>query len=123
MDTLIALLCFALSLAGCDIGGTHLVHRSSIDGIDALYSKVDIRPGLASFHCLRSASGRCHYTLFPRECVEAPTATARRGTCVPQPPQRFAVSAGSDRELTGLPGFDLCVRTDALPTRPGCMVR
>jgi hypothetical protein len=124
METLIALICFALSLVGCDIGGTHFIERSNRDGVDLLYSRVDARPGMARFQCLRSASGQCHYTLFPRECADGvPAATHGPADCLTHPIRRFAVAAGGERELDGLPAFKPCVAQQAAIPAPDCTSR
>jgi len=124
METLIALICFALSLVGCDIGGTHFIERSNRDGVDLLYSQIDASPGMARFRCLRSASGQCHYTLFPRECVDgAATAAHGAANCLAQPIRQFAVAAGGERELSGLPAFKPCVAQQAALPAPDCAAR
>jgi hypothetical protein len=124
METLIALICFALSLVGIDIGGNHFIERSNRDGVDLLYSRVDARPGMARFQCLRSASGQCHYTLFPRECVDAAaTATQGAANCLAQPIRQFAVVAGGERELDGLPAFHPCVAQQPARPAPDCASR
>jgi len=125
METLIAIICFALSLVGIDIGGTHFIERSNRDGVDLLYSQVDARPGMARFRCLRSASGECHYTLFPRKCVDGNAAAATHGAadCLMRPIRRFAVAAGGERELNGLPAFQPCVAPQAATTAPDCTPR
>ena len=121
METLIAIICFALSLVGIDIGGTHFIERSNRDGVDLLYSQVDARPGMARFRCLRSASGECHYTLFPRECATAgATSATLDADCTTRPIRRFAVAAGGERELNGLPAFQPCVAPQAAVPAPDC---
>lgn len=125
MNKLIAIVSFALSLYGCDVGGSTYVHRSSADGSDVLYSKVVAKPGIARFECLRSASGRCFYTLYPRGCDAAPangTATAgeQAAPCVPRPVERFALAKGESRQVTALSDFRMCVSTEADDDIPGC---
>ena len=81
METLIAVLCFVLSLAGYDPGATHFIERSTRDGVDLLDSRIDVRPGIARFRCVRSASGTCHYTLFPRDCRGRGTGSTGAAVC------------------------------------------
>lgn len=125
MQKLIAIVSFALSLYGCDTGGSTYVHRSSADGSDVLHSKVVARPGVARFECLRSASGKCFYTLYPRGCDGA-TATGARPAdeqatpCVPRPVERFALAKGESRQVTALSDFRMCVSTEADDDIPGC---
>jgi hypothetical protein len=110
METLIAVLCFVLSLAGYDPGATHFIERSTRDGVDLLDSRIDVRPGIARFRCVRSASGACHYTLFPRDCRGRGTSsTGADVDCQAHPLRRFAVIAGDEREFSGLPRFQPCV--------------
>ena len=120
---LTAMLYFLLALFGCDGGGTTIVTRASVDGRDALYSKTSFKAGITRFECIRSASGRCHYTLMPRECA---TATAVKGKvstqCTARPIEHFAMTAGDSREIVGLPAhFDVCVSQGAEPQTTDCM--
>lgn len=117
----LALIYFVLSLFGCDIGNSSYVTRTTVDGTDTLYSQTTTRAGVARFECLRSASGACHYTVFPRDC--APTsgpAEARSGSCASEPIERFAVARGESRQITGLTGFDLCVSAKDAPAGKAC---
>lgn len=107
---LMALIYFVLSLFGCDIGGSSYVTRTTVDGTDTLYSQTTTRAGIARFDCVRSASGACHYTVFPRECSPALLALKQqRDHCGSEPIERFAVADGESRQITGLQGFRLCV--------------
>lgn len=129
MNKFIALYYFLLSLFGCDIGGSTFVHRASIDGRDTLYSKVVAQPGVARFECLRSASGQCHYTVFPGTCSSAPIpapgpatrSTSRRsGRCPSGPVERFAIANGDSRRIAALPRFRVCVSADSGTRGPDC---
>lgn len=100
-----ALLYFMLSLFGVDAGRSTFVDRVVVDGAYALSSKATVEAGVARFECLRSASGHCYYTLFPRQC---PTSSAT-GACLAKPIERFVVANGDSRQLTGLNDFRLCV--------------
>ncbi len=105
-----ALFYFVLSLFGCDVGRSTFVDRVIVDGGQALYSKATVEAGVAHFECVRSASGHCHYTLFPRDCEAAPAAANRRASaCESAPIERFVVANGDSRQITGLGDFRLCV--------------
>lgn len=113
MNKLIALFYFVLSLYGCDVGGSTFVHRS-VGGTDVLYSSVPAQPGVARFVCLRSDSGQCHYTLFPRACASTPASASTSGIdriarCPADQVQRFAVAEGRSRRIPELQRFRLCV--------------
>lgn len=120
MNRLIAIFYFVLSLYGCDVGGSTFVDRS-----DTLYSRVVAQAGVARFECLRSSSGQCHYTVFPRGCTSASGAASAPGTaridgCRPEPLDRFAIAAGDSRQIPGLHRFRPCVSAaDAMPG-PDC---
>ena len=116
---LTALFYFVLSLFGCDVDSSSFVHRSSVDGSDVLYSKAAVHSGVARFECLRSASGECHYTAFPRDCDSA-TDGAAEATCKHRPIERFAVAQGDIREVAGLVDFRLCVDTGPAVPGPDC---
>lgn len=125
MNKLIAIVSFALSLYGCDVGGSTFVHRSSADGSDVLYSKVVAKPGLARFECLRSASGQCFYTLYSRDCATAPAPDGDPkqppvAACIPRPVQRFALASGQSRQVPALSAFRMCVSTEPEAAIPGC---
>ena len=120
MRNLIASVYFLLSLFGCDGGGTTLVTRATVDGTDTLYSETRVTADIARFECIRSASGRCHYTLFPRECASAPAQAAK---CAARPPEQFALAAGKHREVVGLSPFDLCVSHKAEALASDCKPR
>ncbi|MEN1939709.1 hypothetical protein WCE41_02615 [Luteimonas sp. MJ246] len=120
MNKLIALCYFVLSLFGCDGGGSTFVHRATIDGNDVLFSKAHVEAGVARFECLGSASGQCHYTVYPRECAAAATAVGERDACATAPVQRFAVNRGDSRQITGLRDFRLCVSAERGRQGPDC---
>jgi hypothetical protein len=125
MNKLIAILSFALSLYGCDVGGNTTIHRSSADGSDVLYSKVVARPGLSRFECLTSASGHCYYTLYARECAPAPGSQPAPGgkpdrRCQPRAVERFVLASGESRQVAALSRYRMCVSTDADAAIPGC---
>lgn len=124
MDKLIALCCFVLSLFGCDVGGSTFVHRTSANGSDVLYSKAHVQAGVARFECVRSASGQCHYAVYPRDCAQ-PAATGagpQASRCGAEAKQRFAIAAGESRQFAGLRDFRLCVSPDGGMRGPDCEV-
>lgn len=111
MDKFTALLYFMLSLLGFDTGGDTLVHRTSVDGADTLHSRTTVQAGVARFECLRSASGRCHYLVLPRDCTPDSASRTTAG-CASRPVERFALDNGDSRQIAGLQNFRLCVSTD-----------
>lgn len=115
MDKLFALLQFVMALFGVDAGGRTLVDRVVVDGQDLLYSRVHVADGVARFDCVRSSSGRCHYTVLPPGCVEP--MPAAMPACMRHPLRRFAVARGDSEQVVGLVAFQLCV--SQTPTRPG----
>lgn len=115
-----ALLYFLLSLFGVDVGRSTFVDRVSIDGVQSLYSKATVEAGVARFECLRSASGQCYYTVFPRDC--AATSTTSRNACVSEPIKRFSVANGDSRQITGLHDFRLCVSEKDGTPGTGCQM-
>jgi len=120
VNRLIAVFYFVLSLYGFDVGST-IVHRINVDGSQALHSKVVAQPGVARFECLRSASGRCYYTLYPRECASIDAAAGRASVRCPSGPVRhFAIANGDSREIAALPRFRLCVSTEDGTPGPDC---
>lgn len=117
-----ALLYFLLSLFGVDVGRSTFVDRVSIDGAQVVYSRATVEAGVARFECLRSASGQCHYTLFPRECAP-PAANAKQAAdCLARPVERFAVANGDSRQISGLHDFRLCVSDEAGTSGRDCQV-
>lgn len=107
-----AIVAFALSLLGVQVGGTTWSNRITGDHGDALYSKAWAKDGRASFKCVESSSGKCWYTVFREACDS--------DACVDKPLARFALARGGEREFTGLPGFRFCVARDAALPRPDC---
>ena len=121
MNKLIALCYFVLSLYGCDVGGSTYVHRIQVDGTDTLHSKVVVHPGIARFECVRSASGRCYYTVFPRDCALTAEASGTRiDTCRSTPAKRFAIDHGDRRQIPQLQRFLVCVSAHNRMPGPDC---
>jgi hypothetical protein len=120
VNKLIAVFYFVLSLYGFDVGST-IVDRINIDGSQALHSQVVAQPGIARFECLRSASGRCYYTLYPRKCAPESAPTGKRNDrCPAGPVRRFAVANGSSHQVTGLQRYRMCVSAEDRIPGPNC---
>jgi hypothetical protein len=111
MQRFLLLALASLSLAGCHASGTSMTSRTDENGV-RLYSKIFIKDNVASFHCVESSSGACHYTLFPRDC--------RTSDCAMQPIQRFDVAVGDERRIAGLTDFHPCVSHEAVVPKPDC---
>ena len=112
MRNLIAAIYFVLAMFGCDGGGTTIVTHSIVDGAEVIHSKTRVLADVARFECISSATGECHYTLFPRKCASADR------DCTKRPIDRFTLPRGDRREVVGLPKFDACVaQDDAARTR------
>ncbi|QNP40068.1 hypothetical protein [Lysobacter solisilvae (ex Woo and Kim 2020)] len=117
MRNLIAAVYFLLSMFGWDIGGTTIVHRSAVDGIEQIHSRIRTASVVTRFECLASASGECHYTLFPRPCASA------ANNCQPLPAERITMAAGATREVVGLADFSACVAQDDTALSADCKPR
>lgn len=116
MNKAIALVYFILSLFGFDAGGMILVHRIE-DGSAAVHSRTRVEAGVARFECLQSASGECHYTVYPRRASRADGAEDTGCGTAPAGRQ-FSVAAGDSRQITGLVDFGLCVSATDAATPP-----
>lgn len=112
MDTLLAIIFYALSLFGIDIGSHTRIDRIRSNDTDVLYSKVIAQPTGTRFECLRSASGQCYYTVYASDCgtTTKPAAGHTRG-CAPV--DRFALARGGARQMTARPGLRMCVSAEA----------
>jgi len=110
MEKLILLFYLLLSLTGCQPSHTVTTHEWA-DGRDLIYSTIQISGRLATFRCLRSESGLCHYTVLPGEC------STRHVDCDP-PVTVFTMRQGDSLLLSSLPDdFASCVT--AAPTAEG----
>ena len=105
MHELIALLSLVLSLFGLHLGGTRYTHEVD-QGATQMYSEAWTDGDRASFECVRSSSGRCHYRVMPSHCAADP---CRQATL-----RQFAVAEGATRVVPGLPEF----RLDVAPFAP-----
>jgi hypothetical protein len=113
MNTFLAIVYLLLSLLGLEAGSRSFVDRNARDGATILESRAEARPGLARFECVRSASGRCHYTVLPARCVRGWGPPWPVGRCPVQPLESFSLAAGEVRHVAGLARFELCVDGDA----------
>lgn len=121
MNTFLAIVYFLLSLVGLDLGSSTIVDRSSRDGATTLESRAQVASGVARFECVRSASGQCHYTVFPDKCAGSRRTLAWPATrCADDRVERFAVASGASHEVAGLAGFHLCVSSRDEPLSPEC---
>ena len=114
MGKLATLFWFALSLAGCHPPGQTTIVQSSIDGHTTLHSEVNVVHGVATFRCVASSSGACHYAIDAGNCDVA-TACAR------QPIHGFGLPVGQRLVDTDLPpGFTPCVGVSAEAAKAAC---
>jgi hypothetical protein len=112
---LAAMLYFIAALVGCHPSDRSIVVRTTANGTDLLYSKIDITADHASFHCLASHSGQCHYALFEHDCPAS-------GACDMQPFKQLAIAASEDMDVHKLPhGFLPCVSADAKAMTSECL--
>ncbi|WP_019465190.1 hypothetical protein [Dyella japonica] len=95
MEKLILLFYLLLSLTGCEPSRSVVTHEI-VNGVDVIYSKIQITGELATFRCLRSQSGLCHFTVLPGSCG------TRRVNCEP-PITVFTMRQGDSLLLTRLP--------------------
>jgi len=127
MRLLSALWSCLLSLAGCQghanldlsTGGSRetVVHASE-HGEAVIFSRTTYRGGLATFRCVDSRSGRCHYQVYAACAAPAAGGAATPSACAPRMLQEFDVQIGQRREIRGLPrDFGQCVAPEA-PTVP-----
>lgn len=102
-----------LLLSACGIGGNSYSNRLVDNGHDILYSKAHVKDGIATFRCLASDSGNCHYTLYPDACGGKPD-------CTLAPLQHFVVARGQSRRIAGLKDFRVCADVDDKALRADC---
>lgn len=108
MEKLILLFYLLLSLAGCEPTRTVVTHEVD-NGVDLIYSQIQITTELATFRCLRSQSGLCHYTVLAGSC------STHRVNCDP-PITVLTMRPGETMTLSHLPDdFATCVTSVATP--------
>ena len=98
----VASLC-VLMLAACQQSNNTSVTRIRANGVDTLHSRTTVDNGVASFACIASSSGQCHYLVLDARCA--------KDTDCPYPPlHRLAVAVGKTEQMAWLPaGFQHCV--------------
>ncbi|PND39306.1 hypothetical protein C1O66_18420 [Paucibacter aquatile] len=106
----------ALLASGCAI---HVTHTESGNGSSKLSQSA---AGNASFQCVASPSGECHYALYTSRCSTAEGEGGQPATtCTHQVISQFTVAAGQTREMRDLPqGFKQCMKTSHKPQVPSC---
>ncbi len=93
-----------------------VVHTSE-RGVAVIFSRTTYRGGLATFRCVDSRSGHCHYQVYAA-CAAAAAGSAASAACAPRMLQQFDLQVGQRREIGGLPrDFGQCVvpETSAAP--------
>jgi len=114
MTKLAALFWFALSLFGCNPHGQTVIVQSSTNGQQTLRSEVDILHGVATFRCVASSSGVCHYALYADNCRATPG-------CTRKPLHAFGLPVGQRLVDTDQPpGFVHCVGVSADTAQAEC---
>lgn len=114
MTKLAALFWFALSLFGCAPHGQTVIVQSSINGQQTLRSEMDIVHGIATFRCVASSSGVCHYTTYADNC------RASVG-CKRKPIRAFGLPVGQQLvETDHLQGFVHCVGVNTDTAQAEC---
>ncbi|MGL6289311.1 MAG: hypothetical protein ACRC2H_01325 [Silanimonas sp.] len=99
-------LLIALLLVACDGDAGNIVHRTDVNGVATLHSRIDLGDGQARAHCVASSTSRCHYTVF-----DAATAA---------PIAHFVIAVGEHRTQPWQPGMHVCVAADGAPRDHHC---
>jgi hypothetical protein len=131
MRLLSALWSCLLSLAGCqghatldlstDAHRETVVHASE-RGVAVIFSRTSYRGGLATFRCMDSRSGRCHYQVYVACAAPAAAAGNAAAACAPRMLQEFDLQVGQRREIGGLPrDFGQCVAAETPAAAQPCM--
>ncbi len=113
MRLLTSMLYCLLALFGCDgKSSTTTVTRTQVNGEDALFSRTTQDHDAATFQCVRSISGRCHYQVFQENCAaQAGTDTPK---CARTPMDSFSLAVGDRHLVKGLAGqVRECVQAEA----------
>lgn len=101
--------------SGCAIHVTHTEGGNS--------GKLSLNAaGTASFQCVASPSGECHYALYTSRCSTAEGEAGQPATtCTHQVIRQFTVATGQTQEVRDLPqGFKQCMKTGSKPKVPDC---
>jgi hypothetical protein len=113
MTKLAALFWFALSLAGCNPHSQTTIVQSSVNGRTTLHSEVNVAQGVATFRCIASSSGVCHYAIYADDC--------HGGACTGKPVHAFGLPVGQRLVDTNQPtGFTPCVGVNAEAATTAC---
>lgn len=123
MRLLISLVSFLLTLAGCDPQpGITTLTISSVDGVKINSTKAHVSGGAARFECLHSASGRCYYVVFTRDCkASSPDDAEPALQCGAKVLARFELESGATRTVSDVPADVVhCVDHETVPMAPGC---
>jgi hypothetical protein len=118
MKTFLAVIAYALSLFGIDVGSHIRTDRVQSNGADVLYSQVVSQPTGTRFECVRSASGQCYYTVFAQQCTTVPGSGAV--DCTARPPEHFALARGDTRQMVALRDMRMCVSAQAGVAAASC---
>ncbi len=103
MRVLTSMLYCLLALLGCDgKTSTTTVTRSQLNGEDTLFSRTTQERDAATFQCLRSSSGRCHYQVFEEKCPSE--LESDKSKCVRTAMDSFSLAVGDTRLVKGLAG-------------------
>ncbi|MDV0440375.1 hypothetical protein [Xanthomonas sacchari] len=90
------------------------VVQASDRGVPLIFSRTTYRDGLATFRCLDSRSGRCHYQVYAACTAPQAAPGSERAACSPRSLKAFDLAVGQRREIAGLPrDFRQCVVSDA----------
>jgi hypothetical protein len=122
MRLLTSMLYCLLALFGCDgKSTTTTVIRSQVDGQDTLFSRTTQDQDEATFQCVGSSSGRCHYQVIEETCAAG--AAADSAQCVQSPLDDFSLQVGEKRLLKGLAGrVKNCVQAQTPGPQTHCRV-
>lgn len=126
MRLLSALWSCLLGIVGCQ-GHANLdlstsAHRETVvhaseDGVAVIFSRTSYRGGLATFRCVDSRSGHCHYQVYTC-AAPAAAGSAAAASCAPRMLQEFDLQVGQRRDIGGLPrDFGQCVAPET-PAAP-----
>jgi len=97
-----------------------VVHTSE-RGVAVIFSRTTYRGGLATFRCVDSRSGRCHYQVYATCTAPGAPAGNDPAACVPRMLQEFDLPVGQRREIGGLsPDFDQCVTPETPSATQRC---
>jgi len=129
MRLLSALWSCLLGIVGCQGHATfdlstdahrETVVHSSERGSAVIFSRTSYRGGLATFRCVDSRSGRCHYQVYVA-CAAPAAAAGNAAACAPRMLQEFDLQVGQRREIGGLPlDFGQCVAPETSAASQPC---